>query len=244
MSPLSHAQFRSFAKDGFLLLPGVIDSSELDQADAELARLMAHDPPPVGTAGHHFYWLTASQALPTMRLAEPLDRILAAARELAAPQPIGVAFDQVQVALNIPPYPHRPGRPHIDGDNPGGTPGTFTMLAALMLSDQETENGGNLWVWPGTHLTHAAFFAEHGPAAFTGYPDVDLPEPKQILGRRGDVLLAHYLLGHNIGGNTSDRTRVALYWRLQAAGHTARWQACLTDPWQEYEAVRRTVNEA
>lgn len=47
-------------------------------------------------------------------------------------------------------------------------------------------------------------------------------------GRRGDVLLAHYLLGHNIGGNDeSDRTRRAIYWRLWAEGHEARRDKCL-----------------
>jgi hypothetical protein len=44
-----------------------------------------------------------------------------------------VAPWQVQVALNIPPFPHRPGMHHIDGFPPGpdGRPGTFTMLAGV-----------------------------------------------------------------------------------------------------------------
>ena len=45
---------------------------------------------------------------------------------------------QVQVALNIPPNPHRPGMHHIDGfpPEPDGRPGTFTMLAGVLMSDQ------------------------------------------------------------------------------------------------------------
>ncbi len=62
--------------------------------------------------------------------------------------------------------------------------------------------------------------------------------------RRGDVLLAHYLLGHNIGGNyESERTRRALYWRLRVPGHADHWADCLTDPWHEYDNIR-LLNQA
>jgi hypothetical protein len=172
--------------------------------------------------------------------------ILDVAGELAGPARLGPAFDRARVALNIPPYSHRPRLPHIEGYQHGQeVPGTFTLLASLLVSDQLSDNSGNLWVWPGTHLTHAAFFAEGGPEAFStaaGYPEIDLPKPTQIRGRRGDVLLAHYLLGRNIGGNDqSDRARRAIYWRLRAPGHTGRWAECLADPWTEYEGVRSTL---
>src|SRR5262245_45077945 len=35
------------------------------------------------------------------------------------------------------------------------------------------------------------------------YPPVELRESTQVTGRAGDLLLAHDLLGHNVGGNTS-----------------------------------------
>lgn len=54
--------------------------------------------------------------------------------------------------------------------------GTFTLLACVLMSDQLTENSGNLWVWPGTHLAHAACFRDHGPQMFCAYPPIDLPE--------------------------------------------------------------------
>jgi hypothetical protein len=64
-----------------------------------------------------------------------------------------------------------------------------------------------------------------------------------IRGPRGDVLFAHYLLGHDIGGNyETDRTRRALYWRLCAPGHVTRWEDCLVDPWLEYQGVRRLLD--
>lgn len=241
---LSDDQLRCFAEDGWIVIHDLVAAEMLDTLDAEVDRLIRDEPPPAGHVGHHFYWATSSEH---PALFAPLDGdggILEAAVALVGEGGVEVAFDQAQVALNIPPYSHRPGRPHIDGYNPGQqTPGTFTVLAGLLLSDQMTENSGNLWVWPGTHLSHAVFFKTRGPGGFAaagGYPDVDLPEPTQVRGRRGDVLLAHYLLGHNIGGNyQSDRTRRAIYWRLRAPGHDDRWAKCLADPWFEYESLRR-----
>ena len=101
---------------------------------------------------------------------------------------------QIQVALNIPPFPHRPGLPHIDGfpPEPDGRPGTFTMLAGVLMSGQQDRDAGNLWVWPGTHLAHAAYFRARGPDAFLaagGYPPIRLPEPEQVTGGPGDLLL-------------------------------------------------------
>jgi Phytanoyl-CoA dioxygenase (PhyH) len=150
---------------------------------------------------------------------------------------------QVQVALNIPPNPHRPGMHHLDGFPPGpdGRPGTFIMLAGVLMSDQRRHDAGNLWVWPGTHLTHAEYFRKYGPDAFLaagGYPPIRLPEPEQVTGEAGDLLLAHHQLGHNIGANTSPAVRRAVYFRIKRAGHDPRWREFLTDPWLDYDTVR------
>ena len=243
---LSEGEVRRFAEDGWIVVPDLVGGEILDALDDEVDQLVSAAPPPPGHVGHHFYWLTSAEHPVLFAPLEAADGILAAAGDLLGGDRVEVAFDQAQVALNIPPYSHRPGRPHIDGYAPGQqTPGTFTLLAGLLLSDQATDNGGNLWVWPGTHLVHAEYFGASGPEGFAaagGYPDIELPEPTQVRGRRGDVLLAHYLLGHNIGGNDeSDRTRRAIYWRLRAEGHEARWDKCLCDPWLEYAGVRRTI---
>lgn len=243
---LTAGQIRTFAEAGWIVVSGLVTPDSLKALDHEVDWLISKNPPPDGHVGHHFYWRTPDEC---PALFGPLhgDRgILALAGELVRDGGVEVAFDQAQVALNIPPYSHRPGRPHIDGYAPGQqTPGTFTLLAGLLLTDQLVDNGGNLWVWTGTHLSHAAFFAARGPGAFAdagGYPDIELPEPTQVHGQRGDVLLAHYLLGHNIGGNyETDRTRRAIYWRLRAPGHVARWESCLVDPWLEYGGVRRLL---
>lgn len=109
------------------------------------------------------------------------------------------------------------------------------------MSDQIDQDAGNLWVWPGTHVTHAKYFREHGPEAFftvAGYPPIQLPQPVQIRGRTGDLLLVHYLLGHNTGGNISGKVRRAVYFRVKQRGHDPRWREFLQDPWLDYDAIR------
>ena len=48
---------------------------------------------------------------------------------------------------------------------------------------------------------------------------------------------AYYLLGHNIGGNTSGVMRETVYFRLHREGHRTRWHACVQDPLLEFEPV-------
>ncbi len=60
----------------------------------------------------------------------------------------------------------------------------------------------------------------------------------QIRGQAGDLLLAHYLLGHNIGGNISGKVRRAVYCRVKRYGHDPRWREFLQDPWLDYDGVR------
>lgn len=238
---LSDAQITEFAERGYLLVPGVVPGDVLGRATRRVDAVAAASPPAAGKRGAHFYFLEAKDE---PDLIAPLTGTPAfgLAGELAGQGTLEVPW-QVQVALNIPPYEHRPGIPHIDAANAepvdGPVDGTFTMLAGILLTDQLTEDSGNLWVWPGTHLAHAAYFREHGPRKFCAYPPIGLPAPEQVTGRAGDLLLAHYLLGHNIGGNfASDQTRRALYYRISRAGHAAHREEFLQDAWLDYDPLR------
>jgi hypothetical protein len=197
--------------------------------------------------GNHFYWLSSTDGglLPALFYDTPLRGF---AQSLVAPGEIEIAFNQLQVALNIPPFSHRPGGHHSDGYLEGHqAPYTFTMLAGVLMTEQKIENAGNLWVWPETHRTRAAFFRERGPDALVeskGYPKIELPEPSQFLGGPGDVILAHYMLGHNIGGNyASERARQAVYFRLRGVGHERRWRECLAmNCWKLIPSARLWIN--
>jgi Phytanoyl-CoA dioxygenase (PhyH) len=238
---LDHGQLKEFAERGFLLLPQVVPPDVVAAASTAIDELIRHDPPGPDVRGPHNYFPEASHA-PALAALLAGGPAFGRAESLTGPGTLEVPW-QVQVALNIPPFDHRPGMHHIDGapGEPDGRPGTFTMLAGVLMSDQRDEDSGNLWVWPGTHLSHAEYFRQHGPDSFfaaRGYPPIRRPEPEQVRGRAGDLLLAHYLLGHNIGGNTSAAVRRAVYFRIKRAGHDARWREFLQDPWLDYDTVR------
>ncbi len=234
-------QLHEFAERGYVVIPHAISRDLLANASRAIDALVEHEPPDDDVRGNHFYFPKAV-SVPSLNALLTKSSAWSIAESLTGPRTLEVQW-QVQVALNIPPFPHRPGMHHIDGfpPSPDGRPGTFTLLAGVLMSDQLDQDAGNLWVWPGTHVTHAEFFCEHGPDAFfnaAGYPPIQLPEPVQIRGRAGDLLLAHYLLSHNIGGNTSDRVRRAVYFRVKRYGHDPRWREFLQDPWLDYDAVR------
>ena len=103
---------------------------------------------------------------------------------------------------------------------------------------------GNLWVWPGTHHAQAQYFRERGPDALIAskaYPDIEHRAPEQTRGRAGAMLLAHYMLSHNIGGNTSPHVRRVVSYRLQREGHRDRWRECIQDALLEFDAVRDAI---
>jgi hypothetical protein len=249
---LTTEQMTLFGKTGFLLLPGVVPEVFLQAADREIDAVVASDPPPQDTYGPHFSFLPVAQ-LPAADAALNDSGARALAEELVEPHRLEHAFDHIQIARNIPPFVHRPGGPHLDGHRPElASPGSFTMLATIYLSDESEPDSGNLWIWPGSHLVHESLFATRGPRALletSGHTGLledppHLASPQPVLARRGDLLLAHFLLGHNTGGNTSTRTRRVLYYRLQCPGHPGRWEETFRSVWTEYAPVRRVLDSS
>lgn len=245
---LTEGQLREFGRDGYLVLPGVVAERLLAAADAEIDALVAESPPPED-GGFHFYARSPGR-MPACDAALRESPAFGLAGSLVAPRTLNHDLHWFQVALNIPPHPRRPGAPHLDGHRPGeARPDSFTMLAGIYLADESAPDSGNLWVWPGSHLVHERLFRERGPAALidsSGHTH-SLPapprysEPVQVLASRGDLLLAHFLLGHNTGGNMSNRTRRIVYYRLSCPGHASRWASTLTAAFTEYEPVRRAL---
>jgi hypothetical protein len=244
---LNDAQITEFVERGYVVVPRAVPGELLGKAARRIDDVAAADPPEAEKRGAHFYFLRTKDE-PDLLAPLTESPAFGLAEDLAGPGLLRVPW-QVQVAMNIPPYSHRPGGPHIDSGHAepveGPIRGTFTLLAGILMTDQLAENSGNLWVWPGTHVTHSEYFRAHGPQMFCAYPPIDLPTPVQVTGRAGDLLLAHYLLGHNIGGNyESELTRRMLYYRISHVDHTSRRAEFLQDTWLDYPPIRARYDAA
>jgi ectoine hydroxylase-related dioxygenase (phytanoyl-CoA dioxygenase family) len=242
---LAEADLVRFATDGYLLVPGVVPEELLAAADREIDEVTAQE----GDAGQAG-WFLSRQRLPCCEDVLRLSPAASIAGELVAPNTLDFAFDHIQIATTDPGESRVPDGPHIDGHRPGqDAPLSFTLLAGVLLTDQRESQSGNLWVWPGSHLDHQRLFHERGPDVLlessghstTLNPPLDLCPPVELHGDRGDLLLAHFLLGHNGGGNTADHVRRTLYYRLAVPGHPDRWEQTFLDVWTEYPPVRRAA---
>lgn len=248
MVRLTIDDLRSFRDNGFLVVPGVVDEALLRPADEEIANLIATEPPHEGNGGPgQSAWFMPRRRLPECEAVLLRSRALDIAEQLVSPNRLEFAFDHVQVATTVSPWDHVPGGPHIDGHGPGqDPPASFTLLAGVLLTDQHRPHSGNLWVWPGSHLIHQRLFRERGTKVLqrtgghaTGLDSPPpLPDPEPILGGRGDLVLAHFLLGHNKGGNLSTTTRRTIYYRLAAHEHRQRWAKTFLDAWSEYPPIQ------
>jgi hypothetical protein len=238
---LTVEQLRSFAENGFLVVPGLVDEDRVRAANAAIDDLIAAEPAPGVHAGGHSYWNQTAPALVRPILDPP---VWAVAEQLAGDrlEPYVNDVHEVQVCVTPPPVSHRPGAGHLDGFpkvvSDGQHPRPFTLLVGVILSDQTRDDMGNLHAWPGSHLEAADYARRHGVDAFVSavigneaVPPVDFSAGSvQAHAAPGDVVFAHYLLAHNSGGNTSDVVRRTLYMRLKLAGRDD-WRTFFTDPW-------------
>ncbi len=111
---------------------------------------------------------------------------------------------------------------HTDGLRQGKKH-SFSLLVGVALSDNQTENRGNLCVWPQSHrVIHPLMRSPDGAVRRKngGYSDRDgaLPDlgpPKQLILSAGDVVLAHSELGHCGGPHLGSEIRSMLYFRVR-----------------------------
>jgi hypothetical protein len=256
VTELSDAQRAGFARDGYVVIPGIADRAHIDTALQLLNSWLfgGFD----STQRITYYAQTFAPEL----AADP--RILGLLTETGAlalaAQLVGrpiVMPDRAQIALRFPVPPGRPpfvAGAHVDGvpTEFNGVPSDghihgFTVLAGILLSDLSGPDQGNVTVWPRTHLAMADWFAEHGtevtdPGAFdraTEEVAAATSEPVALTGRAGDLLLAHHLLAHANGAHTGPNVRYEVFYRLSTDVRDDLGDAVLTDPWAEWAAFRR-----
>lgn len=252
---LTADQLRTFGREGYVVVNDFVAEPVLAELADEADELIARKPAPLGKVGFHHYF----ESPPSLPVAERVLResgVLSLAGELVAPLAIDLAFDHIQVATSICGWDHQPGGGHIDGYGIAGQdqPHTFTLLAGVYLGDESEPGRGNLWVWPGSHFGHERLFRERGVDVLLGSESQgghacllsrapDFGRARPVLARRGDVVLAHYLLAHNQSGNMWNPLRRIVYYRLAAAGHRQRWATTQTDALLEFEPVRTALKQ-
>jgi hypothetical protein len=155
-----------------------------------------------------------------------------------------VAWDRGQIAIrkahNVP--TPLPPEPHIDGFSSGtngvanGSVSNHTATVAVFLTSATSDFAGNFTVWPGSHVVYEQYFRDRGRRAMTEpMPTPALGAPVQLRFEPGDVVLCHYQLGHSAAVNTSDRDRVAVFFRLWLRDiEQIRWE-CLIDLWRGWK---------
>jgi hypothetical protein len=150
-------------------------------------------------------------------------------------------WDKGQIAIrrahNVP--KPIPPIPHIDGFASGsngleeGKIYNHTVTVGVFLTTTRNEFAGNFTVWPGSHYAYERYFRERGPRAMSEpMPTPEIGQPVQLMCGVGDVVLAHYQLGHNAAVNTSDFDRIAVFFRIWLRGiGLDRWHY-LTHIWE------------
>jgi len=132
-----------------------------------------------------------------------------------------------------------PPSAHIDGFASGlngldeGKIYNHTILVGVFLTPVRKSFAGNFTVWPTSHDVYERYFRERGPRAMKEPPpNPELGEPVQLTCEVGDVVLAHYQLGHAAAVNTSDQDRIAVYFRVWLRQvELDRWHY-LTNMWE------------
>lgn len=243
---LTHTQKQSIIDQGYVHIPGVVPQVMVDKALHAINHSIGEgmDSADMQTMRSRSY-CTELQKEPVI-----LDLLYKTPAWSLAESAIGEgkikATSAGQIALRFPSLVDPPPTPspHLDGMHsphngvPKGEIRNFTMLVGIALSDVTTSYAGNFTVWPRTHALFQDYFREHGPdSLLNGMPDVELPEPKQLLAKAGDVMLVHYEVAHSAAINVSPHTRYAIYFRLKHVDHDERKWETMTDIWLDWEGL-------
>jgi len=236
-------QRRRLVRDGYLQLRGLVPRGRLDAALALINRSLGER----GLPPDRLHEMRARTFCPELVGAPEIVALYAEtpARALAeaAIGPVRVPAEG-QIALRFPVAQPRAVVPHIDGlyapDNgvPQGTLMHFTALLGVFLSDVTTPEAGNFTVWPGSHRVLEAHFRQHGLADISrSFPSLEPCRPRPLLGRAGDVVLAHYALAHAAAVNLRPNVRYAVFFRLYHARHEQAGTRPLTELWSQWEGM-------
>ena len=243
---LNAEQQEALLRDGYTTVPGVVPAAPLAAALTAINHSLGQGLPPADLP----VFRSRSFCPELQRAPVILDLLRTTPAWLLAESLLGEgrveAVRSGQIALAFPqteppeaPYPHLDGLHTPTNGVPAGEVRSFTLLVGVILSDVAGPGAGNLTVWPGSHRRYESYFRDNGPKSLLGgMPPIALPDPVEVTGRVGDVVLCHHQLAHAVGANTSPHVRYAVYFRLKSRGHDGRRWECLTDLWKEWPGLR------
>jgi len=243
---LNAEQREALLRDGYATVAGVVPAAPLAAALRAINHSLGQGLPPADLP----VFRSRSFCPELQRAPVILDLLRATPAWLLAESLLGEgrveAVRSGQIALAFPqteppeaPYPHLDGLHTPTNGVPAGEVLSFTLLVGVILSDVTGPGAGNLTVWPGSHRRYESYFRDNGPKSLLGgMPPIALPDPVEVTGSVGDVVLCHYQLAHAVGANTSPHVRYAVYFRLKSRGHDGRRWECLTDLWKEWPGLR------
>lgn len=249
---LTRAQKQQLYEQGYVAIRGVVPPIMVDAALRAINASLGEgiDPEQVSTYRSRSFCpeLQGQPALLDLVRGTPAWRLAESLVGEGNLRPVGGA----QIALRFPSL-NEPGplHCHLDGmysplnGVAKGTLSNFTMLAVVLLSDLPGPYAGNFTVWPGTHRQFETWFREHGPdSLLDGMPPIDYPEPVQLTGRAGDLILTHYQLAHGVAPNASPHIRYAAIYRLHHVEHGTCRKEAMTDLWLEWPGIREAIAAA
>lgn len=241
---------KKLARDGFVVVPGVVPKARVDAALRQINHKLGLAERPRDGYADKLDYLSEYVSTPQI-----LDLVNGSPLRLLADSLLGAGrverVNQGQVALRFPtPSDDAPAvsSVHIDGlyAETWHTPiERYTFAAGVMLSDVDRENAGNFVAYPGSYRAISGLFRDKGLGALRAgvSKSVALPEPVQVKGKAGDVVLFHYLTAHDKVRNDSPEIRYAVYFRFW---HVDAWhdkseaylKKNLTEPWAEWAGMR------
>jgi hypothetical protein len=233
-------QREPFVTDGYVVLPRLIPPPLIVAAHDAIHRDLAehYDPARQSEYDDRSYCpgIIASPQIMDLVFKSPVHSIL---DTLLGLDNVWVGKGQIAIRRRHN-HPHPiPPKPHIDGFSSGrnGVPSgavlNHTVLVGVFLTPIQREFAGNFTVWPESHYAYERYFRERGRRALTEpKPQIDIGQPVQLLCDVGDVVFAHYELGHAAAVNTADSDRVAVFFRVVLRDvERDRWRY-LTNMWE------------
>ena len=209
LSTITRLQREQFARDGYLLFPGVLSQSEIHRIVPAVDRLYERDV------------LQRANPDPTRRLDAlgVLHEDQVFINLVDHPSMFGVVLDilgpYIQLGLATatvhPPNPvftgflHVDGWPHLQRIRVSETSWPLQAKVLWFLTDVSAPDMGNIVFVPGSHLR--PFPEEGGFDEYGELPSATTPGTTQVLAHPGDALIFTHSLWHGGARNTSTVTR-------------------------------------